>query len=297
LVASISNLQDEFRDISRADVPLAPYTWLKIGGPAQLFMEPRNVDELQKIVTRCHEGSIPVHVLGGGSNVLIRDDGVSGVVIHIKAPAFAEIKITGNRVSAGAAALLSHLVTQTVEAGLGGLDALVGIPGTVGGAIKGNAGGRTGSIGQYVKSVSVITGKGERFTRTDDELSFTYRTSSINEILVLGCELELVPEDPEAIAHRMKKLWVMKKNRQPMSFQSAGCIFKNPRGSHAGELIEQAGLKGTKVGNCEVSDRHANFIVTHEGATSADVLNLIDLVRSKVAEKHGIKLELEVQIW
>ncbi len=297
MVASITNLQDEFRDISRADVPLAPLTWLKIGGPAQLFMEPRSVDELQQIVTRCHEGSIPVHVLGGGSNVLIRDEGVSGIVIHIKAPAFTEIKITGNRVTAGAAALLSHLVTQSVEAGLGGLDALVGIPGTVGGAIKGNAGGRTGSIGQYVKTVSVITGKGERFVRKDDELSFTYRTSSINEILVTGCELELTPEDPEVIAHRMKKIWVMKKNRQPMSFQSAGCIFKNPRGSHAGELIEQAGLKGTKVGNCEVSDRHANFIVTHEGCTSADVLTLIDLVRSKVAEKHGVKLELEVQIW
>jgi UDP-N-acetylmuramate dehydrogenase len=207
------------------------------------------------------------------------------------------MSIKGNHVSAGAAALLSHLVTQTVEAGLGGLDALVGIPGTVGGAIKGNAGGRTGSIGQYVKSVSVITGKGERFTRKDDELAFSYRTSSINEIIVLGCELELTPEDPDVIAHRMKKIWVMKKNRQPLSFQSAGCIFKNPRGSHAGELIEQAGLKGTKVGNCEVSDRHANFIVTHEGATSADVLALIDLVRSKVAEKHGVKLELEVQIW
>lgn len=297
MAASITNLKAEFPDISRADVPLAPFTWLKIGGPAQLFMEPRSVDEAVTIITRCHAASLPVHVLGGGSNLLIRDEGVSGVVIHIQGPAFSEIKINGNRVTAGCAALLSHLVTQTVEAGLGGLDALVGIPGTVGGAVKGNAGGRTGSIGQFIKSVSVVTGKGERFTRRDDELSFSYRKSSINEVLVVGCELELQPEDPEAIAHRMRKIWVMKKSRQPLSFQSAGCIFKNPRGSHAGELIEQAGLKGTKVGNCEVSDRHANFIVTHEGATSADVLALIDLVRTKVVEKHGIKLELEVQVW
>lgn len=297
MVASITSLQDEFADIARADVPLAPLTWLKVGGPAQLFIEPRTVEELVQVVKQCHEASIPLHVLGGGSNLLIRDEGVSGVVIRLKGPAFSEIKISGNRVSAGGAALLSHLITQTVEAGLGGLDALVGIPGTVGGAIKGNTGGRTGDIGQYVKSVDVVTGKGERFTRKDDELSFGYRTSSINEILVVGCELELPTEDPEVIAHRMRKLWVLKKNRQPLSFQSAGCIFKNPRGSHAGELIEQAGLKGTKVGNCEVSDRHANFIVTHEGATSADVLNLIDLVRTKVAEKHGVKLELEIQIW
>ena len=288
---------DAFREILRRDEVLAPLTWLRIGGPAQYLAEPRNPAELEALLKACAEEELPVHVLGSGSNVLVRDEGVSGVVLKLTSPEFSRVAIDGATVRAGCGVLLSHLVVETVDAGLAGMETLVGIPGTLGGAIRGNAGGRSGEIGQFVRSITVLTSTGHRFVRGADELKFAYRSSSVTDLIILEAELGLTKEDPDEIAKRMRKLWIMKKSTQPLSFQSAGCIFKNPRGLSAGALIEQAGLKGTRVGQCEVSDRHGNFIVTYEGATSADVLRLIDLVRTKVAEKHGIDLELEIQVW
>lgn len=288
---------DDFNDITLRDEPLAPYTWLKIGGPAQYFVRPRHAEELAEVVRCCHRDRIPVHVLGGGSNVLVRDEGVSGVVLHLDNESFSRITIDGTRVTSGAGASLSHLISQTVKAGLGGLDGLVGIPGTVGGALHGNAGGRSGDIGQHVRMARVLTVAGELFIRTEDELTFAYRSSSLNELVILDAEFELHAEDPDEITRRMRKLWIMKKATQPLTFQSAGCIFKNPRGMSAGWLIDEAGLKGTRIGNAEISDRHANFIVSNPGATARDVQRLIDLARSRVLEQFGVDLEAEVQIW
>jgi UDP-N-acetylmuramate dehydrogenase len=288
---------DDFNDILEHNKPLAPLTWLKVGGPAQYFLEPRSPNELVAIIRSCHENEIPVHVLGGGSNLLVRDEGVSGAVLHLKGDAFSQIAVEGTIVRAGSGALLSSVISQAVKAGLAGLENLTGIPGTIGGALKGNAGGRNGDIGQFVSSVRVVTAKGEIFTRTDDELSFGYRTSSINELAILDATFELSPDEPEEITRRMRTLWIMKKATQPLSFQSAGCIFKNPRGLAAGALIEQAGLKGTKIGEASISDRHANFIVTEEGATFEDVHRLIELAKSRVSEQFGVELELEIQIW
>jgi UDP-N-acetylmuramate dehydrogenase len=291
------SLHDEFPDITRRDVPLAEFTWLKVGGPAQYLVEPRNAEELQAVVRACFEAELPVRVIGSGSNLLVADEGVPGVVLRLDGEGFSQVSIEGTIVRAGAGALLSHVMSQAVAHGLAGLETLVGIPGTIGGALHGNAGSRHGEIGEHVRSVTVITAKGEKFVRTEDELTFAYRQSSINELAIVEAEFELTPEDPDEIARRMRKLWIMKKSTQPLSFQSAGCIFKNPRGLSAGALIEQAGLKGTRVGQAEVSDRHANFIVTHEGATAADVRKLIDLVRGKVSEMHGVDLEIEIQRW
>ncbi|TWT51514.1 UDP-N-acetylenolpyruvoylglucosamine reductase MurB [Thalassoglobus neptunius] len=288
---------DQFSEITKYDEPLAPYTWLKVGGPAQIFIEPRTEAELEGVLRAVSDEGLPVRLLGGGSNVLVRDDGFAGVVIKLSGEEFSEITIEGNRVRVGGAAPLSHVISSVVGDGLAGLENLVGIPGTIGGAIKGNAGGRHGEIGQFVKSVDVITANGERFTRSGDELSFDYRTSSINELVVISAELEMPQEDPDEITKRMRQIWIMKKSSQPFSFQSAGCIFKNPRGLSAGALIEQAGLKGTRVGNAEVSDRHANFIVTHQNATANDVLQLIELIKSRVHEVHGVELATEIQIW
>ena len=291
------SLHDEFPDITRRDVPLAEFTWLKVGGPAQYLVEPRSADELQAVVRACFEAELPVRVIGSGSNLLVEDEGVPGVVLRLDGEGFAQVAIERSIVRAGAGALLSHVMSQAVAHGLAGLETLVGIPGTIGGALHGNAGTRHGEIGEHVRSVTVITAKGEKFVRTEDELTFAYRQSSINELAIVEAEFELTPEDPDEIARRMRKLWIMKKSTQPLSFQSAGCIFKNPRGLSAGALIEQAGLKGTRVGQAEVSDRHANFIVTHENATAADVRKLIDLVRGKVSEMHGVDLEIEIQCW
>jgi len=288
---------DNFNEITRRDEPLAHFTYMKVGGPADYFIQPRDRDELTEVVRCCHENEIPVHLLGGGSNLLIRDEGVRGVVLSLGGENFSRIEIDGGTVRSGPAVLLSQLISQTVKAGLAGLETLAGIPGTVGGALHGNAGGRGGDIGQFVTNVIVLTGKGETFTRTEDELSFAYRYSSINELAILECVFQLQEDDPDEITRRMRKLWIMKKATQPLTFQSAGCIFKNPRGLSSGALIEQAGLKGTRIGNAEISDRHANFIVTGPGAKSADVEQLIDLARSKVNEQFGVDLELEIEIW
>ncbi len=291
------NSLDPFKDIALRDQPLAPHTWMKIGGPAQYLVRPRNVDELLEVVRTCHEEQIPVRILGGGSNVLVRDEGVSGAVLQLVDESFGQIAIEGTTVRAGAGALLSQLISQTVKAELAGLETLSGIPGTVGGALRGNAGGRAGDIGQFVDSITVMNVKGEVSTRKGDELWFGYRESNVDELVILESSLKLPPGDSEEITRRMRKLWIMKKATQPLSFQSAGCIFKNPRGLSAGALIEQAGLKGIRVGEAEISDRHANFVVTNPGAKSDDVLRLIDLTRSKVSEQFGVDLELEIKIW
>jgi UDP-N-acetylmuramate dehydrogenase len=288
---------DRFKDITRRDEPLGPHTWLKTGGRAQYLITPRTPDELVDVIRTCHQNQIPVRVLGGGSNLLVGDEGVQGVVLRLSDPDFSKVTVAGATVTAGAGAPLSHVIAQSVKAGLAGLDTLVGIPGTIGGALHGNAGGKSGDIGQHVRSVRVVTIAGETFVRGEDELEFAYRSSSLNELILLEARFELHHEDPDEITRRMRKLWIMKKATQPLTFQSAGCIFKNPRGMSAGWLIDQAGLKGTKIGEAEFSDRHANFIVTHLGATSKDVLQLIDLARSRVAGQFGVDLELEIQIW
>lgn len=291
------SLLEHFSEITKADEPLAPLTWMKTGGVAQYVVTPRNQDELQNVVAWCHENETPIRVLGGGSNVLVSDDGVSGVVLRLSDESFGNVEIDGTTVRAGATALLSHVISESVTAGLAGLETLVGIPGTIGGALRGNAGGKSGDIGQFVSAVTVLTAKGEQFTRREDELSFSYRQSSINELVILEGEFQLQEDSAEEITRRMKKLWIMKKATQPLASQSAGCIFRNPRGLSSGALIEQAGLKGTRVGGAEVSDRHANFIITHPEATSSDVLRLIDLIQSKVSEQFGVELELEIQVW
>jgi UDP-N-acetylmuramate dehydrogenase len=290
-------LLDAFKEISLLDEPLGPYTWMKIGGPAQFLVRPRTVDELVEVVRHCHDERIPVRMLGGGSNILVRDEGVSGAVVQLAGDAFGRIEIDGTTVRAGAGAQLSQAISHSVKAELAGLETLSGIPGTVGGALRGNAGGRSGDIGQFVDSVTAMNAKGEISTRRGNELWFGYRESNIDELVILEATFSLQPGDPQEITRRMRKLWIMKKATQPLSFQSAGCIFKNPRGLSAGSLIEQAGLKGIRVGNAEISDRHANFIVTHPNARSEDVLRLVDLARSKVSEQFGVDLELEIKIW
>jgi UDP-N-acetylmuramate dehydrogenase len=290
-------LLDEFRDIVKRDEPLAPHTYFHLGGPAEFFARPRSLDELAALVTRCRQDATPLHILGGGCNLLVRDEGVRGVVIKLDTPAFEAVTTRGNLVEVGAGALLSHVISHTAKAELGGLEVLVGIPGTIGGSLRMNAGGRAGDIGQFTAQVTVMDWQGQIHVRRRDELEFDYRETNLDEPVILSCQFELEPDSPDAISKRMRKIWITKKASQPLDSQSAGCIFKNARGLSAGLLIEQSGLKGTRVGGAEVSERHANFIVAHPECTSRDVLRLIDLVRSRVAERFGVELELEIRIW
>jgi UDP-N-acetylmuramate dehydrogenase len=235
--------------------------------------------------------------LGGGSNILVRDEGVAGLVVRLSAAPFNEITVGKQTVSAGGGAKLGHAISTSVREGLAGLETLVGIPGTIGGALHGNAGSRGGDIGQWTCRATVMTRAGEILERTRDELVFAYRESSLDELVILSAQFQLEQDDPEELTKRMQKQWIVKKASQPLGHQSAGCIFKNPRGMSAGMLIEQAGLKNTRIGQAEVSDRHANFIIAEPGAGSHDVLKLIDLVRDRVIDRLGIELETEIEIW
>jgi UDP-N-acetylmuramate dehydrogenase len=292
-----TNFTSGFDEIVRSREPLAPHTWMGIGGPAEYFAEPRSVDELQNLVRRTAAEGLQIRLLGGGSNLLVRDEGVPGVVVRLSAPTFADIQTAKQIVTAGGGARLGHVISSAVRAGLGGLETMVGIPGTIGGALHGNAGSSGGDIGQWTCASDVMTRTGDIISRQREDLVFAYRHSSLDELVILNAQFQLETDDPQELTKRMQKQWIVKKAGQPLAHQSAGCIFKNPRGISAGMLIDQAGLKGTRIGGAEVSDRHANFIVVDRDATSHDVLQLIDVMRSRVAEQLGVELELEIEIW
>jgi UDP-N-acetylmuramate dehydrogenase len=282
----------------RPNEPLAPRTWFRVGGAAEFFATPRTEDELLSVIHRCRDEGTPLRLLGGGSNVLVRDEGVSGVVLHLSSPAFSAIRVQGTTLVAGGGARLGHLISTSVREGFAGLEALVGIPGTVGGALHTNAGGRSGDAGQFASAATVITRGGDVIVRQRDEMVFAYRQSSLDELVILSAEFQLDKGDPEELTRRMQKQWILKKAEQPMGHEPTGRIFKSPRGMSAENLVDQAGLKGTRVGGAEVCDRHPNFIIVDEsGAKSDDVIRLIDLMRSRVVERLGVELELELEIW
>ena len=279
------------------NVPLAPYTWYKIGGPAKYFIRPRSIEELQMASQRCAENQIPVYVLGLGANLLVSDQGVNGAVFRLDQDFFRRVKFEKNVLEVGAGVDMQKLVLLTCRNGLSGLECLAGIPGTIGGGIRMNAGGKFGDIGAVVNRVGVMDVSGLLFERTKDDLVFDYRSTNISAKFILNATFELDEEDPERIMRKVKEIWMYKRNSQPLNTKNAGCIFKNPRGLSAGALIDQAGLKGMKVGGAEVSEKHANFVVAHTGATADDVLRLIKIIRERVFEKDGIHLESEVQVW
>jgi UDP-N-acetylmuramate dehydrogenase len=289
---------DDFRAIVTANEPLAPHIWFRVGGPAAYLARPESLDQLLSLLRRCRAEEVPFKILSGGSNVLVRDEGVEALVIQLESPAFSDVSIRGQVVEAGAAVPLTALISQSARAGLAGLEVLTGIPGTVGGALRGNAGDRHGSIGQFVHKATVIDAADEVQVRDRDDLSFAHRESNLDEPVILSAQFELDREDPEAVVRRMRRIWIVKKENQPYGHQSSGCIFKNPSPDLlAGTLIEQAGLKGARHGGAEVSDRHANYIVAQPGATASDVLKLIDQIRQRVWQQFGYDLELQLQIW
>ncbi len=292
------HLFDDFRGLVKLGEPLAPLTWFRLGGPAAYFANPHQLEELVALLKRCRQEGIAFKILAGGSNVLVRDEGVDALVIHLESPFFADLSVTGNIITAGAAVPLTSLISHSARSGLGGLEVLTGIPGTVGGALRGNAGSRQAAIGQFVRRATVLDPSDEVQVREREDLSFADRASNLDEPLILSAEFELKQEDPESVVRRMRRIWIIKKENQPYGHQSSACIFKNPTSDvSAGALIDQAGLRGTRLGGAEVSDRHGNFIVAHPGATSADVLQLIDRIRQRVWQQFGYELELQLQVW
>ena len=291
------SLDKGLESLMSADAALAPHTWFGVGGATEWLACPTNVDELLSIVCRCRDEGAPIRLLGGGSNVLVRDEGVPGVVLRLDSDEFSKVQISGDKARVGGGASLATVINETVRAGLAGLDSLVGIPGVVGAALHHNAGARGGDIGQWACGATVLTRNGETLERSRDQLVFAYRESSLDELVVLEATFQLEQADPAELTKRMQKQWIVSKASQPLTHQRTGQIFRNPRGMSAGMLIDQAGLKGTTVGGAEVSQKHANFFIANDGAASSDLLKLIDLVRERVDERMGVELELSIEIW
>ncbi|HEX5104745.1 MAG TPA: UDP-N-acetylmuramate dehydrogenase [Pirellulaceae bacterium] len=286
-----------FEHITRENEPLAPLTWFRLGGAAQYFAEPTSVEELAALVKACHQQGLPIRILGGGSNLLVREEGVSGAVVSLSAATFGRISVSGRRITAGGGAKLGHVISTAVREGLAGLEPLVGIPGTLGGALHSNAGTMGGDIGQHTTSATVLTRKGEIVTRSGAELRFGYLRSSLDELSILEATLDLEPADSALLTKQMQQAWILKRSAQPRSDQNTGLVFKSPGGTSAAQLIEDAGLGSARVGEAEISDRNANFIVVGPKAKASDVLELIEVVRKGVADKSGVELELALEVW
>ncbi|UCG33854.1 MAG: UDP-N-acetylmuramate dehydrogenase [Phycisphaerales bacterium] len=278
-------------------LPLSELTWYRLGGPPRALFRPRTVRELGEVLAACRAEGMPARVLGRGANVLVPDGGYDGAVIQLSGRGFARVRFDGVRVCAGGAADLPRLIRRAVRRGLAGLEGLGGIPGTVGGAVRMNAGGRFGSIGDVVGRVRVYEEGEGTYWIERDAVGFGYRHTDLAGRIVIGAEFELARDDPRRIRERLLSAWAYKKESQPLAAHSAGCVFRNPPGESAGRLIDGAGLKGLRCGLARVSEQHANFIVADEGAKASDVIELIREVRERVFDQYEVRLELEIDVW
>jgi UDP-N-acetylmuramate dehydrogenase len=291
------------------DAPLGERTWFRLGGRARWMAQPADVESAATVLRRAGELNIPWKVLGRGANVLVADEGFDGIVMvldKIEQPKHARplfhqslpgVFLDGHKLTVPAYNDLMQLSHVCSQQGLSGLECMAGIPGTVGGAISMNAGGRWGAFGDIVESVELINSDGCVVRRSAHEMGFTYRSSLTRGSIVWSAMLSLTPNDPAATLARFHEIWKAKKSEQPLADRSAGCIFKNPPGQSAGRLIDEAGLKETRRGGAWVSSRHANFILADPAAKAIDIIELIDLVRAGVENRHGILLETEIDIW
>ena len=288
--------------------PLSRYTAMRVGGPADLLVVCESVDEVVRAVELARQHGVSWRLLGGGCNVLVADSGVRGLVIVNRA---AHIEFDSQVARAEAGALLAVLAHEAVERGLAGLEWAAGLPGTVGGAVVGNAGAFGGDIASVLHSATVLEPGGEVVERPAEWFEFEYRGSRIKGArergsrgageqerggyVILTATFGLQPGDPEVLAARAAEILEWRKTRHPAG-ATMGSTFKNPPGSHAGHLIEQAGLRGYRIGGAQISEQHSNFFINTGGATAVDVLTLIEYARAKVKRQFGVELELEIEL-
>ncbi len=295
----LAELQRRLRAVARdvrASEPMARHVQFRVGGPADLLVIPRSAAELQAVMALLFsEGMQPV-VLGLGSNVLISDHGIRGVVVKI-GKGLDHVQIDGTRVTAEAGAALPALALRTAQQGLAGLEFAAGIPGSVGGAVVMNAGAHGHAMDELVETVDVFASDGSR-RLTRAALGFGYRTSALQalECVVTVVTLVLRSEDPATIRARMDTWLAHRGATQPIGPPSSGCVFRNPPGDHAGRLIDLAGGKGAAVGGARVSTLHANYIINEGGASADDVLKLAEQIRQRVQERSGVTLDMEVKL-
>jgi UDP-N-acetylmuramate dehydrogenase len=308
-VASPSKLYSDLDVRVELDAPLAPLTWFGIGGRADILVRPNTIEALRTLAHRCRRDLVPLRVLGSGANLLVDDAGVDGVVAQLDSELFRKVEFNAEglvermRVYGGAS--MERLVQECARRGLAGIEPMSGIPASLGGAIRMNAGGKFGAIGDVVDAVAMIAPDGDLRVYTRDELRFGYRHSNLPDGIVVWASLRVQLDDPVACRQRVRDIFAYKKSTQPMSANSAGCMFRNPTmpdgtRESAGRLIDRAGLKGTRVGSAFVSPEHGNFIAIDKNAAGArtdDIRALVELIQERVLREAGVELETEVVFW
>lgn len=290
-------LQQKFGSIIKLDEPMKYHSHFRIGGPADALAVPTDEKQIIELVQWCFRNAIPFHVIGNGTNLLVRDKGVRGVVIKLDSN-FARVTVNLPEITAQAGALLSTVAEAACQHSLKGFEFAAGIPGSIGGALVMNAGAYGGEMKDVVKRARVITAEGKVETWDAKRLDLSYRHSAVRaeNALVLEVTIELVPGDCSEIRAKINELNRLRREKQPLAMPSAGSTFKRPPGVAASRLIDEAGLKGYSIGGAQVSPKHAGFIVNTGGATCADVLALMAHVQKVVKDKFGVELEPEVHI-
>ncbi|MFZ5827059.1 MAG: UDP-N-acetylmuramate dehydrogenase [Bacillota bacterium] len=300
----MSPIEEQLRSIIRdpgrirRDEPMRKHTTFRLGGPADFFIEVADRTELAGVLSLASRETLPIYILGNGSNLLVSDDGVRGFVL-VLAGEFNQYTVEGTTVRAGGGYNLPKLATQVMKMGLGGMEFACAIPGTVGAGLMINAGAHGGDLSQVVTEATVVWGDGRTERLTPEQIGFGYRTSKLQgtSAIVVEVVMALHAGDTAEMQRAMQHHLERRRATQPLQLPNAGSIFMNPPGEYAGRLIEQAGLKGLTVGGAQVSEKHANFIVNLGNASTKDVLILMDRVRKTVEERFGVRLEAEVKIW
>jgi UDP-N-acetylmuramate dehydrogenase len=293
-MVNIDDIKRVFRGHIALSEPLSKYTSIRIGGPADYYLEPADKEDTVAIIAFLQQQRFPFMIIGRGSNLLVSDEGIRGAVINLET-GLSSIRVEGDRVYADAGVSMARFVDFCVQRGYKGVEMLAGIPGTLGGALIMNAGAYGGEISDHLVDVELLRNGALLYLRKE-EVGFAYRRSGLQRDIILGASFRLPQGEKEEIMAIRKELLLKRNRAQPLNYPNSGSMFKNPPGQFAAKLIEEAGLKGARRGDAQVSEKHANFIVNLGAATAADVRALIELVRTTVFERFQIMLELEVKL-
>ncbi len=284
----------EVRGSLRADVPLAPFTWLRVGGAAEAFFMPKDEADLAHFLSATPD-EIPVQILGVASNTLVRDGGVKGVVIRL-GPAFGNVSTDGLLVTAGAAALDKTVAKKAATAGIAGLEFYAGVPGTIGGALRMNAGCYGSETKDILQSVVALDRSGRRQVMSLEDMQYSYRhCGAAKDLIFTEAVFEGTSDTPSAITARMDDITAKREGSQPIREKTGGSTFKNPEGHSSWKLIDKAGCRGLRVGGAQMSEQHCNFMINADGATAEDLEKLGETVRARVLETQGVELHWEVR--
>jgi len=285
-------------DRIKTNVPMSTMTTFRTGGIARIIVSPNSTEELKNVLKIFYDMQIPYYVLGNGSNLLVSDKGIEKPIIYIGRD-FSSIDVFENCITARSGAFLSAIAKKAYDESLTGFEFAAGIPGTLGGALIMNAGAYGGEMKDVIEAVSFVDPSGEEYVVSGEEMEFSYRNSALSgtNCIITGATIKLEKGNKEEINEKMSLLAAKRRDKQPLEYASAGSTFKRPVGHFAGSLIESAGLKGASFGDAQVSEKHAGFIINKGNATTQNICDLIEFVKEKVYEKHGVILETEVKYW